>query len=248
VRQALSYAAPRTALIRGVLLDQGEPITSPFKPGTWAYNNSLAPYPYDLVKAKSLLAEAGWADTNADGILDKNGHPFAFTVVTNQGNDQRIKTAEILQYAFKQLGIDMKIQVQEWATLIENTINARAFEAIILGWSMSVEPDPFDVWHSSKTGPREFNFISFNNPEADRLMTHARQTFNQTERKKHLDQFQTILHDEQPYLFLFAPYSLVAVHKRVKGIVPMPAGISYNSTDWYVPTTQQLYPNPSLMP
>lgn len=248
VRQALSFAAPRESIIRGVLLDQGEPITGPFKPGTWAYNDKLKPYPYDLAKAKAMLAEAGWRDTNGDGILDKNGKPFHFTVVTNQGNDQRIKTAEILQYAFKQVGVDMQIQVQEWSTLIENTINPRAFEAIVLGWSMSVEPDPFDIWHSSKTKPREFNFIGFNNPEADRLMVAARRTFDQAERKKYLDQFQEIVHDEQPYLFLYAPYSLVAVHKRVKGIVPMPAGIGYNSTDWYVPKNQQLYPAPALQP
>ncbi len=169
-------------------------------------------------------------------------------MVTNQGNDQRVKTAEILQYAFKQVGVDMKIQVQEWATLLENTINPRAFEAIILGWSMSVEPDPYDIWHSSKTAAREFNFIGFNNPEADRLMVAARRTFNQPERKKYLDQFQTILHDEQPYLFLYAPYSLVAVHKRIKGIVPMPAGIGYNSTQWYVPIQQQLYAFPAVQP
>lgn len=248
VRQALSFATPREAIIRGVLLGQGEPITGPFKPGTWAYNNTLQPYPYDLARAKEMLAEAGWKDTNGDGILDKNGKPFRFTVTTNQGNDQRIKTAEILQYAFKQVGIDMKIQVQEWATLIENTINPRAYEAIVLGWTMSVEPDPYDIWHSSKTGPREFNFIGFNNPQADRLMVAARETFDQAARKKSLDQFQEILHDEQPYLFLYAPYSLIAVHKRVKGIVPMPAGIGYNSTEWYVPKEQQLYPAPALQP
>lgn len=248
VRQALSYATPRTAIIRGVLLGEGEAITGPFKPGTWAYNTHLAPYPYDPTKAKALLAQAGWYDSDGDGIVDKNGVPFRFTVVTNQGNDQRIKTAEILQYAFKQIGVDMKIQVQEWATLIENTINTRAFEAIILGWGMGVEPDPYDVWHSSKTGPREFNFIGFHHPEADRLMTRARQTFHQAYRKKYLDQFQAILHDEQPYLFMFAPYSLLAVHKRVKGIVPMPAGIAYNSTTWYVPTAQQMYTQPTEVP
>jgi len=241
VRQALSFATPREDIVAGVLLGQGLPIACPFKPGTWAYNEQLSPYPYNLEKAKTLLTQAGWVDTDGDGIIDKDGRAFSFTVMTNQGNDQRIKTAEIMQQAFKQVGIEMAIQTQEWSTFIENTINKRQFEAFILSWSLSVEPDPYDIWHSSKTGEREFNIIGFDNKEADDMMVKARRTFDQVERKQYLDRFQEILHDEQPYLFLYAPYALVALHKRFKNVAPAPAGIAYNFIDWYAPAEQQLY-------
>ena len=241
VRQALSYATPRQTIIDGILMGHGVAAFGPFMPDTWAEHPDLAPYPHNPEKAREMLAAAGWADSNNNGILDKNGKEFSFTVVTNQGNDQRIKTAEIMQQAFGEIGIEMNIRVQEWATFLENTIHQRNFDAVILGWTLPVEPDPYDVWHSSKTGAREFNFVSFNNPEADKLSLQARSTFDKHERQQALWRFQEILHREQPYLFLYTPYSLIAVHKRFKNIDPAPAGISYNFKDWYVPAEQQIY-------
>ncbi|MBI1362939.1 MAG: peptide-binding protein [Proteobacteria bacterium] len=249
VRQALSFATPRDALVKGVLLGYGIASAGPFKPGTWAADDTLKPYPYDVDKANQLLSAAGWIDTDGDGIRDKDGNPFSFTVVTNQGNDQRIKTAEIMQFTFRQVGVDMHIRVQEWATFIENTINKRQFDAFILGWQLTPEPDPYDIWHSSKTGPREFNIINYKNADVDRLIEAARNTFDQTERKKYYAQFQQILYDEQPYLFLYTPLTLTALHKRFKGVVPAPAGLMYNFIDWYVPAEQQIYtPQTAMVP
>lgn len=243
VRKALSYATPRTEIIQGALMGEGLPIAGVFKPGTWAYNEKLKPYEHNVAKAKEMLKKSGWEDTNGDGTIDKDGREFTFTVVTNQGNDTRKATAEIMQQAFAKVGIKMDVQIQEWSTFIENTINKRQFEAFILGWSLSVEPDPYDIWHSSKTGEREFNIIGFNNKEADEMMEKARRTFVQSERKEYLDRFQEILHEEQPYLFLYAPYSLMAVSKRIQNIEPAPAGITYNQEDWFVPLEMQVYKN-----
>lgn len=240
VRQAMSFAINRKEIVEGVLYGQGLPLACPFKPGTWAYNENIQPYPLDIEKSKSLLKEAGWVDTNGNGILDKDGKEFEFTVVTNQGNDTRKMTAELMQQAYKTVGIKMNINIQEWSTFIENTINKRQFEAFILGWSLSPEPDPHDIFHSSKTGEKEFNIVGFNNSEADELMVKARKTFDQTERKKYLDRFQEILHEEQPYLFLYAPYSLQALHKRIQNVEEAPAGISHNYIDWYIPKELQM--------
>ncbi len=243
LRLALSYATPRQALIDGILRGQGQTLCCPFKPGSWAYNTELAPIPYDLKKARTYLEKAGWSDTDGDGLVDKDGKPLHFTLVTNQGNSQRIQTAQILQAAWRELGVDLKILVQEWSTFIENTVNAKNFDAILLGWNLGNEPDPFPIWHSSQTGPRQFNIIDFKNTEADQHIEAARRTFVQSERQQHLWKFQEIIHTEQPYLFLYAPQALVAVHKRIYGVQPAPAGLSYNASDWFVP--QQLQ-RPSL--
>lgn len=240
-RQALSYAVDRQGLINAVLFGQGEPLASIFKPGTWAYNTALKPYPYDPARAKQLLAEAGWKP-GPDGILVRAGQRFSFTLTTNQGNESRLKTAQILQKFFADVGVEMNIRVQEWSTFLTNTINPRAFDAVILGWTLPAEPDPYDVWYSANTKPEQFNFVSFNNPRADADIIASRRTFDKTTRKKYLDNLQTILSDEQPYLWLYAPYALEAVSKRVIGIKPAPAGISYNSVQWYVPKAWQLRP------
>jgi len=87
----------REEIIDGVLLGLGKPATGPYKPGTWAYNQDVRAYPYDPQKAKALLAEAGWRDTDGDGTLDNQGKPFEFELITNQGNEVRRQVAELLE-------------------------------------------------------------------------------------------------------------------------------------------------------
>ena len=245
VRQALSYATDRQGLINAVLFGQGQPIASIFKPGTWANHPTLKPYPFDVAKANALLDAAGWL-RGKGGLRYKNGQPFIFTLTTNQGNENRLKTAQVLQAMFAQVGVKMEIRVQEWSSLLTTVLKPRAFEAILMGWSLPAEPDPYDVWHSSKQGPDDFNIVGFASPAADQAIEASRRTFNQTERQKYLFELQTILAEEQPYLWLYAPYALVAVHKRVQGITPAPAGIGYNQPEWWVP--QHWHLRPALIP
>lgn len=246
VRHALSYAVDRQGIINAVLFGQGQPIAGVFKPGTWAYNPHIQAWPYNPAKAKTLLAEQGWKP-DASGLLrNAKGEPFAFTVTTNQGNEVRIKAAQIIQKQLADIGITMHIRVQEWSSFITNTVKQRNFDAILLGWSLAIEPDPYDIWHSSKTKPDEFNIIAYNNPEADQLMEQARHEFNQPKRQALLWRFQEVLADDQPYLWLYAPNALLAVHKRIQGIRPTPAGIGFNQPEWYVPQPWQL--RPTLQP
>ena len=116
VRHALSFATPRDAIVTGLLHGQGVPIAGVFKPGTWAYNENLEPWPYDPNRARQLLYTAGWRDTDGDDVLEKDGQPFEFTVVTNQGNALRQQTAVVLQQEFAEIGVKMNIRVQEWST------------------------------------------------------------------------------------------------------------------------------------
>jgi peptide/nickel transport system substrate-binding protein len=241
VRQAISYAIDKQELIDGVLLGFGQIATGPYKPDLWTYNANVKRYQHNPDMSRKLLTEAGWLDNNADGILDKNGQPFSFTIVTNQGNDLRAKTAEIIQRRLKEIGIDVKIRVVEWATFLKEFIFPGNFDATILGWSGGPEPDQYNIWHSSKTAPRELNFIGYRNPEVDQLLETGRRTFDQERRKEIYDRFQEILAEEQPYTFLYVGEALPAVAKRFRGIEPAPAGIRYNFEEWYVPKPEQKY-------
>ncbi len=241
VRQALSYAINVEEIIDGVLLGYGQPANGPFKPGTWAHDPTLKPYPFDPAKAKKLLAEAGWTDSDGDGVLDKNGSPFAFTILTNQGNSARLKTAIIIQERLKQIGIKVKVRAVEWAAFIKNFIDQHKFEATILGWTLPADPDPNAVWHSSKAEKGGLNFVGYKNPEVDALIETARTTFDQEVRKKAYYRFQRILHRDQPYTFLYVPDALPVVASRIRGIEPAPAGIGWNQIKWYVPKAEQKY-------
>lgn len=240
VRKAISYAIDKQELVDGVLLGLGRPASGPYKPGTWAYNDKVERYDFNPKKARELLAEAGWKDSNGDGILDKGGKPFEMNVLTNQGNDSRAKTVEIIQKRLKDVGIAMKPRVMEWAAFL-SMIDKREFEAVVLGWTITPEPDIFDIWHSSKIQPKELNFIRYKNAEVDDLLVKARETFNQEERKKHYYRIQEILADDAPYTFLYVPDALPAVQARFRGIEPAPAGIMHNFIKWYVPKEEQRY-------
>jgi len=241
VRQAISYAVNKEEIISGILLGLGRIATGPYKPGTWPYNPDVRRYPYNPEKALSLLAEAGWHDTNGDGILDKDGQPFSFEIITNQGNNIRAKCAEIIQRRLADIGISVSIRIIEWASFINEFINRKKFDATILGWNITLDPDLYDVWHSSKTKPGELNFVSYRNMEVDELLEQGRSTFNITERKRAYDRIQEILAEEQPYTFLYVPDALPIISSRFRGIEPAPIGIGHNVIKWYAPADEQRY-------
>jgi peptide/nickel transport system substrate-binding protein len=239
VRQAITYAIYREEIIRGVLLGLGQPATGPLKPGTWACNENIKPYPYDPARAKALLAEAGWKERNSEGILTRNGEPFVFEIITNQGNEVRAKCAEIIQRQLAELGIRVKIRIVEWAAFVTDFINKRRFDATILGWTIPMDPDLYDVWHSSKAGPQELNFVSYRNEEVDNLLEEGRSTFDVKARRRAYGRIQEILAEEQPYTFLYVPDALPIISARFRGIEPAPIGIGYNFIKWYVPKEVQ---------
>ena len=184
---------------------------------------------------------AGWADHDGDGVLDRDGTLFQFTILTNIGNNERAKCAEIIQYRLAQIGIKVKIRIIEWASFINQFINQRRFEAVILGWTIPQDPDLYDIWYSGKTRPEELNFVSFSNAEVDTLLIKARNTFDQNERTRCYFRIQEILADEQPYTFLYVPDALPVISSRFHGIKPAPIGLDYNFIKWYVPKQEQKY-------
>jgi len=241
VRQAISYAIDKKEIVEGVLFGLGKVATGPYKPGTWYYNPKVKHYPYNPEKAKKLLEACGWKKNSKDGLLYKNGRPFTFTIITNQGNNSRMKTAEIIQWRLRMVGIEVKIRTIEWASFIRQFIDKRRFQAVILGWTTGQDPDLFDIWHSSKIKGNGLNFISYRNHEVDRLLEMGRTTFDIEKRKQAYMRFQEILAEEQPYTFLYIPMSLPIIHARFHGIKPAPAGISYNFIRWFVPKHLQRY-------
>ncbi len=233
-RQAISYAINKKDIIAGVLLGLGSPCTGPFPPESWAYNPNVQDYEYNPDKSRKILHDLGWR-IDKDGLLKKEGKTFSFTVLINQGNEARIKTAQIIKEQLKGVGIEMNIKVLEWQAMLHEFIHKKRFEAVIMGWALSRDPDIYDIWHSSKTKEGEFNFISYKNEEIDKLLIEGRQTFNIEKRKKIYHRIHDILAAEQPYTFLYVPDALPALHKRFKGVEKAPMGIWHNFIDWNVP-------------
>lgn len=241
VRKALCYAIDKEKIVKGALLGQGVPAYGPYKPDAWFYNPAIEKScPYDPERALKLLKEAGF-QRGKDGILHKDGKPFEFTILTNQGNLSRLITAQIIQQELSKLGIKVNIRVMEWTTLIHQFIDKRRFQAVILGWTTGPDPDLYDIFHSSKVESPGLNFIGYKNKEVDRLLEEGRYTLDREKRKRIYFKLQEILAEDQPYTFLYIPMSLEALHKRFRGIKPAPIGISYNIERWWVPKNEQKY-------
>lgn len=168
VRKAINYAIDKQEIIDGVYLGLGIDIASPYKPGTRWSNPNLKPYPYDPAKAKQLLKEAGFK-LNKDGILERDGKPFSFEIITNQ-NKEREKSAVLIQRRLKDIGIDVQIRAIEWASFISRFIKTGDFDVVVLGWGLGLDPDQFNIWHSSQQAPGQFNFIGYNNSTIDKLL------------------------------------------------------------------------------
>ena len=235
VRQAINYAIDKDEVIKGVLLGLGEPIASPYKPGTRWNNPNLQPYPYSPKKALDLLKKAGY-EKNEDGYFEKNGKVLAFEILTNQ-NKQREMTAVLVQRRLKEIGIEVTIRVLEWASFINQYIRTGDFNAVVLGWSLSLDPDQFNIWHSSQQGPGQFNFIGYENSKVDKLLELGRKELDANKREKIYHQFSEHLLNDSPIVYLYAGYGLSAVNKRVQGIKnpSPPAGIYHNSYEWFIP-------------
>ena len=244
VRQALTMAIDRQALIKNVIYDQGAISTSPFPLHSWANNPKVRPWPYDPEKSKKLLREAGWKP-GKDGILHKviggKDTPFKFTLLSVQGAVSAERVATIVQQQFKELGIGMDIQVYEWTTYLSQYMNPRKFDAYIGAWSVTPDPDCYQLFHSSQIGEHQFNFVSYKNKTVDELLVEGRRTLDQNKRQKIYRRIHSILHEDQPYTFLYVPNHLIAIHKRFKGYKMNSNGIMTHPERWYVPSAQQKY-------
>ena len=240
VRQALTMLVDRQQIIDTLWFGLASPLASPVYASSPEFNPNIKPWPYDPKRAAELLDAAGWKDTNGDGIRDKDGIPFRFEIQGPTGNDFIEHLLPILKESFRKAGIDMQERRLEFTVLVEN-LKSRKFDACTLAWSMPLEDDGFQVWHSSSIANGGSNAVGFRNAEADRLLEQGRMEFDAEKRKQIYWKWQEIIHDEQPYTFLLVPKEPMAYHKRFQNVTWLPINSGYDLTQWFVPLALQKY-------
>jgi ABC-type transport system substrate-binding protein len=204
VRQALAHAVDVPAMVKYILYGRGLQSTGIFTPQMWFFDPSIKPLAHDPEMARQLLAEAGWTP-GPDGILQKNGERFSFTLITNNGNEVRRDIATLVQDGLKELGIEVKVELYEWAVFLKNHINKSNFDAMVLGWSLGNSYDQFQIWHSSQTNPEQLNVVGYKSGTADRLLEDIRQEYNREKILSMAGDLQRTIYEDQPYLFLYVP-------------------------------------------
>lgn len=214
VRRALGMAVDVDEILRYVLYEQAERTTGPYPVKTDWYDHSIKPLPYDPQGALALLGELGW-QKNADGWLEKDGKLFEFNLITNNGNATRKALMTIAQDNWRKIGIKCNTQVFEWAVFLQDFVNPGQFDAVILGWSMSPDPDLFQIWHSSQAGPHQLNFVGYKNPKADELIVRIRQEYNRQRQIELAHELHGLIAEDQPYTFIYTPKATLVFDKKI---------------------------------
>lgn len=237
VRIAMTELIDRRSIIDKILFGQGEMITNSFYRFGRVYDNSIEPYPFDPIHAAKLLNESGWIDHDGDGVRDKNGVPFRFKLLLASGNKSGKNVGLFLTEELSKVGIKMEMVEVESATML-GLVKKREFDALSLGMATPIEEDPYQVWHSSESA-RGSNISSFSNKRADEIIELARTEFGPQKRRELYQEFQKIIHEEEPYTFLYTVASLLAVSKRFDDVVAHKFGVDV--LEWKIGEYPALY-------
>ncbi len=232
VRRALTHCVNQEKIIKEVFLNLGIITTGNFVPHSLYYNHTIKPFSFDIEKAKSILAKAGWKDSDNDGILDKdlNGdgkrEPFEFTFLSIQNHPYQSQWGPIVSEDMLKAGIRMKIKQVEWSVYTEQT-GKFDFDACSFYWGGGIESDPYQLWHSSQADKKKSsNIAGFKNKEADKIMETARKTLDINKRIALYKKFHRIIHDEQPYTFIYCPNAKTVQSKKFYNAIVYPLGMS----------------------
>ncbi len=216
VRQALMYALDRNALVTDVWHGQAKVANGTIPPDSWASAASGVTYAQDLTKARQLLQDAGWV-TGDDGIRAKNGVRLRFKLLTNGDDATRRATVNWLIESWKAIGVDVVPDFEKWSTIVQDITHSRDFDAVLLGYRGTVDPDQSTLW-SSDSFYDGFNLGHYSNPDVDKLLQDARQSGDAKTRKADYAKVQDQVMTDLPAIPLVFPNMVVGLSKRLQDV------------------------------
>ncbi len=239
VRQALYYGLDRASMINDVAGGQGIIAHSIVLPENWAYDKKVKQYEYDPVLANQMLDEAGWVDLDGDGVREKEGRPLRFLLYSND-DPARQALIERISEDWRKIGVDAQPTPVTFAGLVADFLNPRRFDAALIGWEITGDPDPYPLWHSTQAEGGGQNYSGWDNKEADQLMEQGRALNFEQQRRDLYVRFQEVFAEEVPSLLLYYPVYTYGVSKRVHnvqiGALNQPSGRFATFADWYILT------------
>lgn len=231
VRRALTLGINRKSLVDTVFRGHAKLSSGPILSSMWAFDRNLRQLPFDPAEAAALLAQAGWRDANGDGILEHNGHDFAFDLMYPSNNILRRQMALLIQADLARLGIKVRPTGVEFTSLLART-EAGDFDATLWGWVEGTRVDLTSAWSTPTPSQGSNNFIGYSNPDVDRLIAAAREEPDYTRSKVLFDRIQELIVDDQPATFLYESTQLVATSRRLHGADINSAALFFNVEEW----------------
>ncbi len=235
VRRALTHAIDRELIARTILDSLAPVVHGAIQPLSWAFADSVQTYPFDVARAGALLDEAGWKDSNGDGVRDRDGKPFTFTLLTQAGFAIRESVSQAIQRMYKDVGVDMKIQLVD-GTSISSLWFEGNFDAMLHWWHMPADPEITLFFASDRTPPAGRNINYVNDAALDSLLYASDREVNQDRRRVLLVRAQQRLAELAPEIPLYNVTRLDGVPTRLKGFKgnPTNTGVFWNVHEWEV--------------
>jgi peptide/nickel transport system substrate-binding protein len=233
VRRALTMAIDRQRIIDNLYYGYAEICTSPFVPLIWAYNPNIEPIPFDPDEARRMLAAEGFADTDGDGWLDKDGERFEFEIMTNYGNQIRMDTQVMVQEMLRKVGIKARPLALEWTVFLER-YKANDFDAVVQAWRIGTKADLSPIWSCEARRVGGYNRVDYCNPTVDSLNALAASILDFEEARPLFYRVQEIIYEEQPYTFLYTLQALNAISRRIEGAKPDAISVYHNLHEWWI--------------
>ncbi len=238
VRLAMTHLVDRNAIVDHLLKGNGAVVSGPFYIHSGQNSPDVELWPFDVERAKELLDEAGWVDSDGDGIRDKLGVKFSFKYSYATGKLVYEQLAKMLKDTAAKVGIEITPDPYEWSIFIERITDGK-FDAITVGWGGTVESDPYQIFHSSQIADRGSNRTHYNSPVADELMDKARRTIDEGKRYKLYRKLHEVFHQDQPYTFLYTRPTFMFLSNRFENVIIHKLGT--DPFEWYVPRDKQRY-------
>ncbi|PJA64062.1 MAG: hypothetical protein CO160_00580 [Candidatus Portnoybacteria bacterium CG_4_9_14_3_um_filter_43_11] len=243
VRQALVYALNKQQVVNDVLKEEGAVVDSPFLPGWFGYSEDIKRYEYEPEKTKQILGDNNWTDADGDGILEKKIGDEEVKLEINlltSNWPELAKAAEIIKSQWEQIGAKVNLTTADSNVIQQEYIRPRQYQALLFGEVLNADPDPFAFWHSSQKKDPGLNLSLYQNKDVDKLLEDARQTTDEQIRAAKYAEFQKIITDELPAIFLYSSTYLYPVDESIKGIdierLPIHSQRFSQIEDWFIKT------------
>jgi peptide/nickel transport system substrate-binding protein len=231
VRRALTRAIDRQTIIDSVFRGYARRAVSLILSTTWAFNDALEPWPYDPQRAREELEAAGFTDADGDGMLEWQGEPFEPELLVQAANQVHSDVATLIEVQLERVGIDLKVRPTEFQIWL-GQLRDNDFEAAVGQWNTPTSLDPSFAFHTREAG--HYNFGHFSNLELDALLDRLKEDVDVEERKRILYEIQEVLHQQQPYTFLWEPQRLNARTGRLRDSRPNELSSFYNIDEWWL--------------
>jgi peptide/nickel transport system substrate-binding protein len=231
-RRAMTLAIDRPALVETLWNGWATVATGPIPTDSWAAHPDLEPWPYDPRRARELLGEMEWTDSDGDGTLDRSGQRFSFELAANADNPLRVDQALMIQDQLRRICVEARVVTLDFKTLVERLDN-HTFEAALGAWDVDTSLDLSYAFHSSSIEDG-YNSGGYREPEVDRLIAEGRTLSDPAELRARLHRLQELLHRDQPYTFLSEPLGLDAHNRRLLGADPSALGSFATLPRWWL--------------